>query len=426
MTEQLPAFWLTLEPYVYVSIKKHHAILYNTLSGEILEYDENDPLIIGVLKTMLSDSNLGVAGISRAQMEQESMSRFVAALRLHFMGDLLDASLSKGKPIQAMPLLKVHKDVTQLKKDPAHSPGENIMTYLNELILHVNSACEENCPSCMGKTAAGRQFITCRKERGAAKEPPVATIREMLQGMPAGSHFTLHITGGNIFLHSQFPELTELLNAQSRAITSHLHYLHLQNHESLLSRLRGAQNRVVLNITFPVNMPRLAEALAMLNRTEMDFSARFIVRSESEADLAEQAVQNLNIPNPFLQPWFDGTNHSFFEQFVFIGKDTIRSFKPSQIEILSRTAVNTHNFGKLTVTASGNIHADLNHAALGRLGQDSLSKAIYNEMTHGKSWFRIRERLSPCRQCVFSAICPSPSHYETVMARNNICRDILC
>lgn len=50
----------------------------------------------------------------------------------------------------------------------------------------------------------------------------------------------------------------------------------------------------------------------------------------------------------------------------------------------------------------------------------SINKLVYKEMRHGKAWFKVRDEI-PCKNCCNKSLCPSPSSYEIVTNRVNLC-----
>jgi pseudo-rSAM protein len=427
------SYWLYIEPYVHIAVKNRNALLYNTLGGEILEYHQHESEIIRTLKSLQSPRNLRVIAINGERLNRAPMKRFLQELRDSFMGDALEVSSKDDKPAQLVPLLKIQKDVVKMKKSPHHSPGESLKKYLEELTLFVTSRCDLKCgtagkPECMGSYPAYRQFISCTKinskhtsQYAHPKELPAADIENLLIESENSSLSTINIVGGNILEYSQLEILTKILNARPLDKNYYLHYLHLRYHESKLALLTGDRNRVILSVQFPVEANRLKESLSFLAKAGIAPSVRFIVRDEAEMEQAQSLVESLTISSPSLQPLYDGRNLSFFEKYVFVDREIIREAKPTETDILVRSVLNTFNFGRLTVLSNGKIYSDVNEPALGQLGRDSIYEIIYKEIIKGKSWFRVRKHISPCKQCIYNSLCPPPSPYERAAGRNNFC-----
>ena len=71
--------------------------------------------------------------------------------------------------------------------------------------------------------------------------------------------------------------------------------------------------------------------------------------------------------------------------------------------------------------AKWDVYADLNSEKLGNLEEDSISSMILKELKIGDSWLLLRRNVEPCKECLFSCLCPSISGYEKVIGRYNLC-----
>lgn len=70
---------------------------------------------------------------------------------------------------------------------------------------------------------------------------------------------------------------------------------------------------------------------------------------------------------------------------------------------------------------NGDVYANVNHSALGNISTHSIHGIVQKELEEGKSWLRIRNH-APCNTCIYQWLCPSPSDYEIVIGRPNLCR----
>lgn len=82
--------------------------------------------------------------------------------------------------------------------------------------------------------------------------------------------------------------------------------------------------------------------------------------------------------------------------------------------------MNTHFFGILTIFANGEVHGNVNDMPLGNISDTVLLDLIAEEMKTKLSWRRIRDK-QPCCDCLYQYLCPSPSNYEIVMNKQNLC-----
>lgn len=83
---------------------------------------------------------------------------------------------------------------------------------------------------------------------------------------------------------------------------------------------------------------------------------------------------------------------------------------------------NENFFGKMIIMPNGETYSNINHNSLGNAFDDilSINKLVYKEMRHGKAWFKVRDEI-PCKNCCNKSLCPSPSNYEIVTNRVNLC-----
>ena len=75
------------------------------------------------------------------------------------------------------------------------------------------------------------------------------------------------------------------------------------------------------------------------------------------------------------------------------------------------------SFGTLQILPGGDISGG--NKVIGNI-KDSLYDVVYREMTEGDSWFHIRDQ-KPCCDCCYQWLCPSPSRYESVLNKLNLC-----
>jgi len=469
-------YWLTLETYVHTAIKKDSLLLYHSLTGKTLEYQGKKELIL-LVKKLKSRKNLMVVPLKEKDLESGVISRFVKDLRENFMGDLIDASYSTKRPVQIMPILTISRHVKYLKKDPDRSVGENIKSYLHEIFLYINRLCLLQCPIC---SQAYKQFPFCtctpanekspkfpgfgtglspiphikheespvpalsdnfiqlndkrfsggpggdfsRKEPpGGRRQLPIPQVKKLLQELSASSLHNINILGGDIFRYSKFEELVQTLNSTPFKKTYYSHYLNIMAGIDRLKFVDDASSMLKILVTFPVKMDHFERVVDTVKRLNLPYRFIFVVQGVEEVDAASGIISNLNITESDYIPFYNGENLLFFQENVFCDKDEILEAKPTMKEIYQNMSVNGLNFGKITILSDGAIYANVNAARLGYVGRDSMVQALAVEMSRGKgkSWFRVRKGVYPCKECVYELLCPPLSNYTFVVGRDNLC-----
>jgi pseudo-rSAM protein len=413
-------YWFILDNYVHVSLKGNSLMLYNPLTGKILEYAGSES-IIKLVKRLQSPKNLLVIRLTETGLLNPGISQFVRDLRGHLMGDLVEASLAGGKPMQMMPMVKVHKDAEIIKTSPSRSVGEHMMHYLAEVSIYINNTCSLDCQIC---GSAYKQFLCCTRRGGKGKkETDMLTIKNLFRQLKASPLSRVNILGGDICKFSKLKELSAVLNGQSQSVKKvfYVHYLNLLHQEEKLEFFRGDSFSLNTAVTFPVEKDRWKRVLEMLQANDIAAHFLFIIRSERELAEAEELVSLFHLDIYSFHPFYHGRNLLFFRQNIFLDREDLQEARPTSAEILARQVVNPLHFGTLTVLSNGDVHANVNEPRLGTFKRESIYDMVYKEMVRGKSWRRIRKKIEPCKRCTFEAVCPPLSNYEYALGRNNLC-----
>lgn len=411
-------YLFTIEPYVHISIKKNNALLYNTLTGKVLEYNE-EPEIIQFIKKVKSGKNLLFITLTNHYLENHpKIAGFIRTVRKHFFGDIYVFDPREDKPIQMMPILNVQRDVKKMKQQSEWSVGEDIKNYLTEISLYVNSRCDQNCIMCGD---AYKQFLCChRKGKNiTGKELDIQSIRHFINETKGSSLFKINVLGGNIFSYPELTELIALLKQQSLPKEYYIHYLNLENREEALKSMDDGQSELKVPVSFPIDKEKFSNILSLNHDLKSSFV--FVVQSEEEFSQTQTIISEFRICDYSYRPYFNGRNLSFFRRYVFLKRREVLGVKSAMKDIHTRMLINPLDFGNLTVLSNGDIHANVNVARSGKLGKISLYDVLYKEMVGGKSWRRIRPGIEPCRNCTFDVLCPPLSNYEYAMKRNNLC-----
>jgi pseudo-rSAM protein len=248
-------YWFYLDNYVHVERLGDRALLYNSLTGEIREYADN-PAVLGLIEKMQSPENLLVVRLGEKELQDPKISAFVQEMRNLFMGDLIETSRSTGKPVQLMPMIKLHRDADKMKTESFRSVGVDVMKYLDNMALYVNGSCTLDCGIC---SSAYKQFLWCNRQNGGV-ELPIGQIRQLFEQLVGSDLCHVHILGGNILTYPGLQELVSILAEYRLKRTFYIHYLNLvAGRESLqnLGLISGNNSQIKVLVTFPVDEAKL-------------------------------------------------------------------------------------------------------------------------------------------------------------------------
>lgn len=415
-------YWFFIEPYVYISLKKDAVLFYDSLSGQALEYrreTEGNHSLLNLVKKLQSPKHLRVIQLSGKDLADPVVSQWVKEIRQYFMGDLIEISCSEGKPVLMASQAIVGKDIKKLKKDAQRSIGEELIGHMAEIFLYLNNACEQNCSAC---GTGYKQFPCCTAAKHRKEELDLSEIQDFLNELKGSSLVNINILGGNIFKYSQFIDLSWALNHFPAKKIYYCHYLNLTTGEDKFKLLNPCKSALKILVTFPLELEKLKLTLDFLKKMYLAYELIFIIQDAKEFGQGEAAISSLGISVYRYQPWYNGENLDFFIENVFMTCEEIIKSKPLLKDIYTNSLVNKLDFGRITVLPNGHIYANANTRGLGILGKDSLYDVLYKELNNGKSWFRIRKHVEPCRQCTLEALCPPLNNYTYAIGRNNLCR----
>jgi len=410
-------YWFYIDSYVHISVKNENILLYNPYNGNFLEYSQK-PQILKLLKRLQYPKNLQVIKLDETDLEKPIIKEFVQKIREFFMGDLMDMKYSKGKPIQMTPIVKIQKDVKFLKADNIRTVGEKMMEYLTQISLYINNRCSQNCMICR---KAYRQFLCCTTGNAKFKELDINHIRNVFEDTKNCSLTNVNILGGNIFDYSTLTNLLSYLNNLDIKKTYFVHYLNAAINRNRIRELIGKNTRLKLPVTFPLDKEKYKAALDAAVSVGLETIPIFIVQCKEEFENAENLLAKYPVSSPIFRAFYNGNNINFMTDSIFIDKDEIEAAHPTLKDIYVNSAINSLNFGKLTILSNGYIYANVNAANLGILEHHNIYDVVFKELKEGKSWRKVRKNVSPCKKCSFEMLCPPISDYSIVMHRYNLC-----
>lgn len=212
---------------------------------------------------------------------------------------------------------------------------------------------------------------------------------------------------GNIFSHPDLPRLADILSQQSAKKKIYVMYKDFVDNPDKTSYFKG--DRFEYNL-----ICNIADDLIKLPCHYV-----FIVTSDAEAEYVEKLRSYLGLRSYDVVPVFTGTNIDFFESKIYIKEADLYSAGLSLDDVMAHHYINTNFFGQLTLLPNGLIYANVNHPSIGSV-DSSIDEILSRGIDRNHSWRMIR-CASPCSDCVYQFLCPSPSNYELTIGRANLC-----
>ena len=381
-------YWFTVEPYVFITHTIDCCLLYNTLDGAMIEISQSK--VIKLIQSLSEDENCGVVLFDGEQLLDNDINSFITELRSKFMGDIIDISFSCGKPIQFMPILNLQRDVSRLKSSNK-SVGVDVMKYLNDVTVDF-STINIDKRSLDIATSLYTFFNTISKVK-------VIRLKDVWN-FPNSKE----LMGFLKYSHS-----LKKINCSYKNISS-----------NKLLTIPDGRFLLEIELDFPLNIQKWEDVWNVLSSKKLPNEIIFNITSEYEYEQAVLIIDEYSIESSQIKLKFTGINLPFFEENVFISKEDILKEVLSLREIFANQALNTFDFGKITVKSNGDVYANEHYPPLGNITTHTIQEMLYKEMDQGESWLRIRNQ-APCNNCIYQWLCPSPSDYELEIGKPNLC-----
>jgi pseudo-rSAM protein len=412
--ENISALWFYLEPFVFISEDSKGFLFYNANTKRVILFDKNEN-INRVIKYLQNPVFMYSIKIGVKELENDHLYKLIKTLQEAGFGDLIEGDLSK--PVIMQPLLSLQKSVKHLKTD-LHLQSDRLLSYLHEVTVFVNGYCTYSCKECRNMF---KQLSCCTKSKDALN---FTLLNNFLYSI-SENRSSINITGGDVF---QYPELKKLFNLLERRDSINTFIVNYRNipEDSALLHLFSKESfriKVIVNESYQEkSLEAIAEKLYQKNINQL---WEISVTSTSEYEKAELLREKLikyditiNI-----KPFYNRKNLSFFEDNIYIQQEDLMTVELGKQDVFALQELNTNNWGKITVMADGRVYANINKDSIGNI-KEKIEDILCRELLSGNSWRHTRYNTKICNQCRFKLICPSPSNYESVIGKSDLCHVI--
>ena len=411
MENRTETVWLYLEPYTFISEEQGRWLFYNAFDKEgfIVLKDE---ALIPIVKHLQDVDQLYSVRISLCDLDNPVLFNFVCDLQNHRMGNLLAGK--EDRPVIMPPVLNLQYSVDRMKQHQV-PVGSRILSYLHHILIYLNGTCNLSCANCQ---TAFKQYLCCTKSQ---QELRWDDLKSFIQQIPH-TITTILFTGGNCFRYSYLSELLEYIRDNRLSCSFLADWRNLT--EDIIKLIDSVKEVVSLKILILEDDYDLDSIRLIAHQLQHHSIAQSWMVSIDSVEQYEKAMElDCVLGNEIqweIQPVYTGQNQTFFEEFVYTSLQELNSMKLDRRQIFARQVMNMNHFGKLVVDSSGRVYANLHDSPLGSIS-DSVKQMLSNELETGVSWRRTRYQVRPCQDCCYRLLCPSPSNYELLLGKYNLC-----
>lgn len=397
--------WLSINPGTFIWVKENIGLVYDSETFNSFRFNLS-ARILEICNELLCPDNLNTTIITKKDYADKVTLKWLNAfVDTHKLGKL--TNINDKKPISLKPIFKLLNDADFYKYEHNEGIGGSILKNIHELFFYLNS-------SYSGNDKYFRQLPFPIKSERSLRIDDIVQFARYSQN-PFLSNISLI---GNLFLLADYRILIEQISELVKHVTINITYTDFFSHIEEVLIQTWPQN-----ITFSILYDSIPSELLELKKINLSVSTIFLVDSEKDFEQISDMINNIPIycDAQFI-PVFNGDNISFFEDNIYTKQKDLDEIKLIKREIFIHQALNSNDFGKLTILSDGLVYANVNFEPLGNISNSPYS-IVFKEITEGRSWLRIRD-MKPCCDCVYQWLCPSPSDYEIVIGRPNLCKII--
>ena len=384
-------YWFVLKQSVFVWEKGSDCYFYDSASFIGQRFVLEDSETIRFVKAIADIDNLYSLLLKQEELKTTGIQYIVEKLVDLGLAELINKRKISEKPIQLPPILNlksnVHRLIDGTQTDMA--VGENVLKNLLVLNIKLDSN-------------ATPLFIN--------------KLVRMLDCLSHASLLELAVHGYSLSLSipDTFWKQLEILPCLKRFV--------LSLDEGSCYLVEQLKERFSSRIIFDFDVTPAPDSQAIvekLDKMEVDLNYNFRIFSEEDFSWTSKLIDVYQIKKYQIIPRNNGRNLDFFKSCVYVDEQDILDSRQTKQNIFAHQALNTNDFGKLTITTDGKVYANLHHRTIGSIDED-LRMLVYKEMSKGSSWLRVRD-MSPCSKCIYQWLCPSPSDYELEIGKPNLC-----
>ena len=396
-------YWLTLYPDTFLWMQNDEGCIYNTLNFSQIRFVLTNQLrkIMAPLKEL---DQLYQVIINEEELATPDVKQLVDAIVDHHSGSFVPNDGKQKAPVSMFPELRIQDDMEFYQWEHERRIDGKIIHNLHRLFFYING-------SDSGSSAYFRQTVFPLISAQMLDMEKICTF----VANASKSNFLREISlVGNLWEYPGYADLLNRLTGMGFRVLVYMTAVDFLNHK------QKAYAWEQKGIGFMILVVGKADESVFRNDRLPDKEAyTFIITSVEEYEKALKCTERYQLKGAEMVPVYNGNNLPFFKEYIYLNREEIGKIALSKREIFTHQALNVYSFGNFSVLPDGSVYANLNLPPVGNISEPP-HDIVYREMSGGKSWFRVRDQ-EPCSSCVNQWLCPSPSNYEFVIGKPNLC-----
>lgn len=417
--------FLYIEPYVHIELMENIILCYNMLDGSYIKSNKKN--VINLFYQFMKKSNDFFINFSEIKDNNEEVSSFIKKMRDLYMCDYIEKNDKKKLPVIFKNEISVKNSVKNFSlKNISERNINYLYSCLREITIVVNNYDHD-------KNLNIRYFqANSKSEKFKAKNQLSKEYLDIIYNHVIYCAVEcVNIVGSNVLDYSH---LLELINSMSKFDVLKIININCSDLTSFIKNgitnrweeLFNTVEKEYLILSIFIDNLTTKEDLLLIEEFKTKFNLniefKFIIENSNDFLKSQSFIKYFKDNNFVFHPFFNGYNEDFFENNIFLDENDIMDITPLDTkEILTRSKINPNYYSKLIFMWNGDIYSNVHKNKIGNLKVNNLYEIIYQEL-NSDTWNNTRNKVEPCKDCIFNIFCPSISNFEYDFGRNNLCK----
>lgn len=382
-------YWFYLSPSVYISIKEN-VLLYDTDKNRyFIVYDSS---LTYIFESLLDLKNMGAVTIDYYTAKNDTIEQLVKAE----YGVLIEADKGDDKPAMLPIKCGINIDFDRTFNDNTLYDlvlCKDISKYLLDVYLILNVDNDSNASKYfISQSLALETFY-----HEILGESILNNILSQIEHFPISQ---IRLVVDNIYSFNKGGNLEKLLDNIHMLNKTILLILNIRDYSFKNVRDDVQYEFIIDSYT---EGEYLKQIICRLNNEGCSY--RFMIQNRHEYYSALELIQECELDNYSIIPFFNGHNKNFIVELFSVEENDILERSIPLKEIFRNTKINSNLFGTLIFTPNGEIYADTNAPAICKIKDGKILDCVLKEVVSKNSW-RDTRNFPRCQRCLFQYLCP--------------------
>lgn len=386
-----------LNQFCYCEKKNNHYLFYNTLNNECQILHDKEISFANQLakRELVEIKEKDFTNINKAIIDN--------LINKNIIAEVSNDNLTKKQPFIYEPFIKITHSHNSKEENNEYFTSHGALDNIREVIVEISTTTNKKYKY------ANKQFKypEWRQEKHTIDIKNLYRILSNLKYVNTNISFVI----GDINKSENHDQILSIINRCANASL----YLHLNS--ANLNIINSVSN----NIYIYAYIDNDTDNNTICNIKHKKTSLIQIISNNKELNTYKKNDIQKCGKEIDIKPYFNLKNMNFFKKNVFIDFDDIFAKKKDMRQIMTKKNINDIFYGKITISVCGKIYLSKNLPSVGNIEQHSLNEVVYKGMRKNSLWFKTRDQVDDCTNCLLTAFCPCISNYELFMNVNKIC-----